>query len=304
MFDPANPIPTWGTSTMQRLGAEATIADAALRYANLGIPIFPCAPGGKQPLTTNGFHDATSSAQMVSYWWRRNPEANIGLPTGTRTGVVVVDIDVHGKRTGYGSFEQARGAGLAESWGWLVRTPSGGLHAYFGFTPETAQRNWTCPTACVDFRGDGGYVIAPPSHIEVNGQMKAYRVIATGHHGLRPIDAAALRQFLEPPRSESPRPTGAARREGCSPQALATWVARTPPGGRNDNLFRASCLMAQNNYSYLEVLSALGDAARYVGLRDREIERTIDSACRIVGRGGPLPASRLDPTRSSEGLGL
>ena len=67
---------------MQRVADEPTLAAAALRYANLGIPVFPCVPGGKQPLTPNGFHDATSVARVVHAWWQRTPDANIGLPTG------------------------------------------------------------------------------------------------------------------------------------------------------------------------------------------------------------------------------
>src|SRR5688572_8009770 len=126
MFEPANPTPRWTPSTMQRVAAERTLACAAIRYAKLGIPVFPCVPGGKQPLTSNGFHDATSSARIVHHWWQRTPEANIGLPTGADTGIIVVDIDVHPGGSGFTAFEKARSEGLADSWGWLVRTPSGG----------------------------------------------------------------------------------------------------------------------------------------------------------------------------------
>ena len=51
MFDPNNPIPTWSTSTMQRVAEEPTLAAAALRYANLGIPVFPCVPGAQKRLS-------------------------------------------------------------------------------------------------------------------------------------------------------------------------------------------------------------------------------------------------------------
>src|SRR3954452_16216919 len=128
-MNPNQASPRWSVSTMRRVATEETLAAAALRYANLGIPVFPCVPGGKRPLTPNGFHDATSSARTVNDWWRRTPEANIGLPTGAATGVLVVDVDVHAGGSGFDAFERARSADLAAGWGWLVRTPSGGLHA-------------------------------------------------------------------------------------------------------------------------------------------------------------------------------
>src|SRR5690242_8394281 len=122
MHDPINPVPRWSVGTMRRVATEPTLAAAALRYAHLGIAVFPCVPGGKQPLTTNGFHDATSSAAIVQHWWQRNPEANIGLPTGGVTGVVVVDVDVHPGGNGFEAFERSRSQGLTNGWGWLVRT--------------------------------------------------------------------------------------------------------------------------------------------------------------------------------------
>ena len=127
MFDPNNPIPTWSVSTMQRVAEEPTLAAAALRYANLGIPVFPCVPGGKQPLTPNGFHDATSVARVVHAWWQRTPDANIGLPTGTPTGVLVVDVDVHAGGSGFAAFERARAEGFGDALGrgWCALRPAG-----------------------------------------------------------------------------------------------------------------------------------------------------------------------------------
>ncbi len=134
MYDPTHPVPRWSTGTMRRVAAEPTLANAALGYANLGIPVFPCVPGGKQPLTPSGFHDATPSAAMVHQWWQRNPDANIGLPTGAVTGVLVVDVDVHSGGNGYEAFERARSAGLPEAGaGWSGRRPADS-------TPTTRQR--------------------------------------------------------------------------------------------------------------------------------------------------------------------
>ncbi|MGN6782949.1 MAG: bifunctional DNA primase/polymerase [Marmoricola sp.] len=303
MYDPENPVPRWTVSTMRRVATEPTLAGAAIRYANLGIPVFPCVPGGKQPLTPNGFHDATSSARIVHAWWQRTPEANIGLPTGAHTGVLVVDVDIHAGGSGFEAFERARSEGLGDRWGWLVRTPTGGLHAYYPTSGQQEQRSWQVPSAHIDFRGDGGYVIAPPSRIEVDGVAKAYDVIAVATQPARTVDALKLRQFLEPPRSTRHLgPPAELTGPHCHPPALARTVALTPEGGRNRALFWASCRMVENNFTPADIASWLTPAAQHAGLGDREIETTINSAVHHATRLGP--GSRPGPTRTSEGLQL
>ncbi len=286
---------------MQSVAAEPGLALAAVRYANLGIPVFPCVPAGKQPLTPNGFHDATSSARVVHAWWQRTPDANIGLPTGLSTGVLVVDIDVHPGGSGFAAFERARSDGLADGWGWLVRTPSGGVHAYYPAATGHEQRSWQVPSAHVDFRGDGGYVIAPPSRLEVDGIPQTYEVIATATRPAKPVDAAKLRQFLEPPRPKPVDPASGLPLKGCRPEALARVVAQTPEGGRNRALFWASCRMAEDGQIRADAVSYLMPAAQHAGLPEREIESTIDSAYRIAAR---LGQSGLGPTRRSEAIQL
>jgi hypothetical protein len=301
MYDPDSPVPQWTVSTMQRIATEPTLSAAALRYADLGIPVFPCIPGGKQPLTPNGFHDATSSSRIVHAWWRRNPNANIGLPTGTRSGVLVVDVDVHPGGHGFAAFERARSEGLGDHWGWLVRTPSGGVHAYYPPGAEQEQRSWQVPSAHIDFRGDGGYVIAPPSRIEVDGVIRTYEVIAITTQPAKPVDATGLRRFLEPPRpTRAAGPQVAGASPGCHPPALARKVASTPVGGRNRALYWASCRMAENNFSSGDIATWLMPAAQHAGLGDREIEGTIDSAVRHASPF--VPMSRAGLTRTSEGI--
>jgi hypothetical protein len=302
MYDADNPVPDWTVSTMQRAAAEPTLSGAAIRYANLGIPVFPCVPGGKQPLTPKGFHDATSVARIVHHWWQRTPEANIGLPTGLSTGIVVVDIDVHREGSGFAAFERARAEALADTWGWLVRTPSGGIHAYYPAARDVEQRSWQAPSAHIDFRGDGGYVIAPPSRLEVDGTSCTYDVIALTTQPAKPIDAGRLRSFLEPSRSKPVGPPSSLPPRGCRPEALARVVALTPEGGRNRALFWASCRMAEDGQTRANTLSYLMPAAQYAGLPDREIESTIDSAFRIASRLGS--GSRLGPTRRNEAIQL
>ena len=112
------------TTALAGLAPDAPLPVAARMFAEAGVPVFPCAPGGKNPLTGHGFHDATADLRQVESWWRRFPAANIGMPTGAASGVVVVDVDVHGVN-GYEAFRRARQTGLMHGWEALVRGPQG-----------------------------------------------------------------------------------------------------------------------------------------------------------------------------------
>jgi Bifunctional DNA primase/polymerase, N-terminal len=267
--------------------ASADVAAAAVAFAKQGIPVFPCVPGGKQPLTTRGFHDASADLARVREWWSRTPEANVGLPTGRASGVLVVDVDVHAAGSGYAAFERARAAQLTDGWGWLVRTPSGGLHAYYPPAHGGEQRSWQVPREHVDFRGDGGYIVTPPSRVVgADGVPRPYQVIAVGQHRPRALDAARLRAFLDPPKPTGPPASMPAA--GTRPDKLATWVASRPEGARNHGLFWAACRMAEDGHRFDATLATLGDAARTAGLPEREAETTIRSAYRIASRQVPM----------------
>jgi hypothetical protein len=290
---PSATTPRWSIRTMREAAESGDLATAAGRFSAAGIPVFPCVPSGKQPLTPHGFHDATADPTQVREWWRRTPDANIGLPTGAISGVVVVDVDVHDRGNGFEAFERARAAGLVAPWGWVVRTPSGGLHAYFP-PGSVEQRSWQVPGQHIDFRGDGGYVVVPPSQLATaDGRVQAYEVIAVAQHRPRPLDSSALRAFLEPPRQNRP-PTGVPAL-GSRPEKLAAWVASRPEGARNHGLFWAACRMAEDGYGVDATLGLLGDAACSSGLTKREAETTIRSAHRSAAPlstgSGPCPTS-------------
>ncbi len=89
-------------------------AERALAYGRHGWPVSPCQPGSKVPATPHGFDNATTDAGQIRRWWRRLPDANVAIATGT-PGSDVLDVDQHGRAgSGFGAFNQLRRAGLIE----------------------------------------------------------------------------------------------------------------------------------------------------------------------------------------------
>jgi len=158
--------------------AEPTrLIDSALNYAAQGIAIFPlhnplpngscscgkneCTSIGKHPRTVNGLKAATIDPEQVQQWWTNWPDANIGVATGEVSGLMVIDVD---KAEGEESLQR-----MTEKYGPLpatrtVKTGRGG-HLYLrhpgGKVKSRAPISDEYPH--VDCRGDGGYVVAPPS---------------------------------------------------------------------------------------------------------------------------------------------
>lgn len=261
--------------------ADLSLADAAQHYASLGVPVFPCVPGEKRPLVAHGFKDATADPAQVGAWWRRWPEANIGIPTGPASGIEVVDVDVKGDEpSGPISWQRATQVGFLDGWAAHVVTPSGGLHAYYP-AAEIEQRSWASGNAQLDFRGAAGYIVAPPSRTLVDGQVAAYQLLDLATGEVQPVDAAALREFLDP-RPVRPAWQGQPFRGTLEErtQRITAWLERQGEGERNQGLFWASCRLAENGVGLREAFEALGPVAEGIGLPPREIERTIRSAYR------------------------
>lgn len=271
------------------------VADAALVYADAGVAVFPCAPGGKRPLTRHGFVDATIDLQQVSRWWTRWPDANVGLPTGN--AVDVIDVDCRPTGSGFAALERARRAGLTDGWALIVRTPSRGLHLYYPADPDRPQPSWAMMKAHVDFRGAGGYVIAAPSQVTRSTGSAGYALIATGRDP-HPVDGQALHAFLRPPQPR-PRPAASARAGGrVAGQGIAEWLAGRPEGTRNNALFWAACRYAEADIPHDHAHRTLGEAAQTAGLPQREVTATIRSAYRTA-----TPTSRPIISTRNEGIG-
>lgn len=152
-----------------RMSEYPSMYDAAIEYAKKGFAVFPLKYRDKVPLTRNGCKDATTDAAQIKAWWQKYPNANIGLATGSVSqNVFVIDLDIDEDRgiDGYHSLEdwQREHGDFPETW--TAITGRGGYHLYYRGNGKIKNRAGIIDG--VDIRGNGGYVVAPPS-IHKNG---------------------------------------------------------------------------------------------------------------------------------------
>lgn len=143
-------------SAARQPAAPDALAEAAIA---IGAPVFSC-KADKSPCTARGFKSASADPDRIREMFARRDAAAIGLPMGRATGIVAVDIDVK---------DGARGRDWLEANAHRIpvtrrhQTQSGGVHLIFEM-PAAEVRNTASKIAPgVDVRGDGGYIIVPPS---------------------------------------------------------------------------------------------------------------------------------------------
>lgn len=149
--------------------------DFARAYAGLKWQSFQLKPRDKIPLV-KWADVATCEENMLTGWWEHNPAANIGIACGKRSGIVVVDVDAD-----HDGFETL--ALLAIEHGALPETPisrtgGGGQHIFFKHPGIEIRNSAGKLGKGIDIRGDGGYVVAPPS-IHNNGKRYEWLVKPT-----------------------------------------------------------------------------------------------------------------------------
>ncbi len=294
---------------------------AALAYARAGLAVLPlhtpalgggcscrrgsCDRAGKHPRLPHGLTEADTDPDRLRSWWARWPGANIGLRTGGLADVCDIDSDA-----GRAALLALLGPDAPR--GPLVRTGSGGWHVYLA---ATGYGNRARLLPGVDWRGAGGYVVAPPSRHASGGR---YRWVQPLRTGLPECPAALLRLLapVRPPPDLAGSAAAAAAPEGGS--APVRWPAPGPlrhpdryartvldrecarvagavVGERNHTLYRAARSLARLADAGLidpgQVSAALADAAGSAGLGRAEADRTIRSA--LTGprypRPGPYP---------------
>ncbi len=238
--------------------------DAAMRYARRGRAIFPLRPAGKTPLTAHGLNDATVDPAQITTWWRKWPDANIGLVTGVRNSFWVLDIDGMDGESSLRKLEAAHGA-LPQTV--EVITGGGGRHLYFKYPPQGKILNSAGRLgACLDIRGNGGYVVAPPSIHETG---RRYEFSVDSHDQL--LDAPAwLISLLRQPETHG-KPSNI---EGRS------FVKEVVKGNRNDALARLAGKLLRDGVNpvlALELCQAWNEARCKPPLEQAEVMRTVNS---------------------------
>jgi len=285
---------------------------AALDYAARGWPVIPlwwpengrcacpsaeCTSPGKHPLSPlvpHGLNDATLDADILRQWWQRYPLANIGL----RTGVAFDVLDVDGPEALEGIAVVARAAGYAVDVrdGALI-TPIGApiwwdgpevatAHGFHRYVAPTGRTNAKPRVAKLDYRGVGGYVVAPPS-LHVTGVRYCW-----GSGGpdvpLEPLPSWCSAFWTPPPTVAPARtPPPSTRGSGGNVSGLVAKVALAAEGERNTVLHWAACRVGEDHrrrkITAVDAARALDElliVALRIGLAEREARATLQSGYR------------------------
>lgn len=245
-----------------------------------------CSSPGKHPRISRGLHAASVDTTVVEGWWRRWPHANVGVCTGAESGLVVLDVDI-----AHGGGRSIRG--LMDRYGDLrdvprARTGSGGWHLLFAHPRERVPNSAGRLGTGIDVRGDGGYVIAPPSG-HSSGQVYRWEV--------RPNELPPLpdwlRELMTAPRMQvTPSRSvpagvgvgGVSSWVRAAVQGEARAVRAAAQGVRNATLNRSAFSLGQIVGAGLldagEAERVLLDSALAVGLGEREAVLTTRSGLR------------------------
>jgi len=245
---------------------ENKILIAALKYAARGWAVFPCIAGGKIPATPDGFYSATNDPKEVERLFKKYPNSNIGLATGDKSGLFVVDIDIKNNAQGDISWHE-----LIKIYGEIPHTIeaitwSGGRHILFQFPENKAIGCKTGIRKGIDIKSQGGYIVIAPS--KFNGKEYAWEVSC--HPETTPL-APAPQWLLDLVKENRPRL-----------DSLDNEVD-IPEGRRNTTLMRIGVKLRNTGLSQqviTEVLQKTNMASCNPPLREEEVSRISQSIAR------------------------
>ena len=253
-----------------------------------------CDHPGKHPCTPNGVKDATTDRTVIKAWFNKWPDANIGIATGRRSGILVLDVDGN---VGKASLEE-----LQAERGRLPKTVTvltgKGRHQYFRCGDDKVRNSVGSLGKGIDVRGDGGYVVAAGS-VHVSGVIYRFVdertpddiAVAPAPKWLLDLvtaQGAASDEPIEiPPVPPAKFDRARAYAELARRRELDR-LAKAPDHQRNDTLNRAAFKLGQlMPYGILDAAVTAQDlaaVARTTGLYESEISPTIASGLKAGGQ--------------------
>jgi hypothetical protein len=245
------------------LNSTDTTLKQALRYLGRGWSVIPIAFADKRPLVRwRDFQTRRAHAAEMSNWLQRWPTANLAIVTGAVSGIVVLDIDPrHGGEAGLAALERDIGPFPSTL---SALSGGGGRHLYFRH-PGHPVRNQCGLRQGVDLRGDGGYIVAPPS---MHASGKRYRWLCTSAESSPALLPKAL----------------TARAGKAKARSFAQWrdLVRggVDAGARNDSIASLAGHLLRRGVDpgvVLELLLSWNKSRCRPPLTDAEVVRTLDS---------------------------
>ena len=137
---------------------------AALHYCDKGFSVIPIRPDKKPFIQWQDFQKRRATDEEIRAWWTKWPMANVGIVTGEISGIFVIDCD---NEEAYNKIQEL----LPDSFITCIAKTPRGYHLYLIYPKGQNISNATSIIPGVDIRGEGGYIIAPPS---VNVEGKVY----------------------------------------------------------------------------------------------------------------------------------
>ncbi len=132
-----------------------------------------CPSPGKHPRTRNGLKDATIDRKTITNWQQRLPESNIGILTGSESGIIVVDIDAgKGGLESFSRLSKAYGSNISETL--IADTGGGGFHLVYQMPDIHIKNSQSALDVGIDVRGDDGYIVGAPSN-HISGKPYVWR---------------------------------------------------------------------------------------------------------------------------------
>jgi hypothetical protein len=275
---------------------------AGMQYAALGYAVLPLARGGKRPHRmlpeTGGVYHASRDADQIRGWHQADPQASIGVATGSVSQLCVIDLDVKNGQDGISALWAALAAwGVVLDTSSCVRTPSGGLHIWLRTPPGAVVKERPAILPGVDIKGDGGLVVVPPSVQLISagehdgqrgGQVPVPYRQAAGCPCSAPAAPAWVSQWLASAPAATPAGNGLA--PAAAPDLDGLRATGIPRGERNATLYRLACsrMRARNMdvTAVLEDLRPVWEASDQSGLPWREVLVITDSARRFIETAG------------------